>query len=248
MNRNEFLEALPLSRITCKLIGATLEMCTDDIDDINIMVSGADGDVKALRIDAKGNQLILEQPAVSRQKSPVDVSWLQITLRLPQSWKGRIDARTVTGWITARNLNGSDVTLDSVSGQINADALLAGDVTLRTVTGDVRASGLVCTKATVATTSGDVNLQNARLYHAALSSISGGMTLSLGDAFQTITASSVLGDLTIEAPIDLCSVQHRNVAGRISTVGISILEDARAAVHFSTVSGSLSITSTLPQT
>lgn len=248
MDRNEFLEALPLSRITCKLTGATLEMCTDDIDDINIMVSGADGDVRALRIEVKGNQLILEQPAVSRQKNPIDSNWLQVTLRLPRTWKGRIDARTVTGWITARELNGSDVTLDSVSGQISADALLAGDITLRTVTGDVRAAGLVCTKATVSTTSGDLSLKGCRLYHAALSSISSAMSLSLDDAFQTITASSVLGNLTVDAPIDACSVQHRNVAGRISTVGISIREDAAAAIHFSTVSGSLSITSTLPLT
>lgn len=246
MNRNEFLEALPLSRITCKLTGATLEICTDDIDDIHVMVSGADGDVKSLRIAVNGNQLLLEQPAVSMQKNPVDTSWLQITLRLPRTWKGRIDARTVTGWITARELNGSDVTLDSVSGQISTEELLAGNATLRTVTGDIRAAGLVCTKASISTTSGDVSLTRARLYHASLGSITGGMSLSLDDAFQSITATSVLGSLAIEAPIGECSVQHRNVAGHIRSVGVCITEEAEASVHFNTVSGSLSLVNNLP--
>lgn len=246
MNRNEFLEALPLSRITCKLTGATLELCTDDIDDIHLMVSGADGDVKALRIAVSGNQLLVEQPALTMQKNPISTSWLQITVRLPQTWKGRIDARTISGWITARGLSTSDLTLDSVSGQIMADALLAGEATMRTVTGDVRATGLVCSSASFATTSGTITVAGSRLDHAALSSIAGSMALSLDDAFQSITANSVLGSLSIDVPMDACQVMHRSVAGHISAQGVSITEDAGATVHFSTVSGSLSITNTLP--
>ena len=91
MNRNEFLDALPIARITLKLIGATLEICTDDIDDIHVMVSGADREVENLRIAVQANQLLIEQPAAALARNPVGSSWLQVTVRLPYTWKGRID-------------------------------------------------------------------------------------------------------------------------------------------------------------
>ncbi len=241
MNRNEFLEPLLLSRISLKLSGATLEICTDDIEDIHVMASGAEGDVKALRISVSGNQLLVEQPTVSLQKNPISTSWLQVTIRLPMSWKGRIDARTVTGWINVRCLNGTDLTLESVSGLINANALLFSDITLRTVTGDIRVGDMTCIKATLGTTSGAVRLQNTSLEQCSLTTVTSSMALALRAPFQSITASSVIGDLAIDAPISQCNAVCRSVAGRISTNGVSILETADCTVQFTTVSGSLDI-------
>lgn len=241
MNRNEFFDALPLTRITLKLTSATLEMCTDDIEEVHVMISGADGDVRALRVDVQGNQLVLEQPAISRQKNPIATSWLQVTLRLPRTWKGRIDARTITGWITLRHLNASDLTVDSVSGVINATGLLANTATMRTVTGDIRVADLVCTKAGFHTTSGAINVQHTRLYKANLSSITGTMTLALTEAFEEISATSVIGDLSVEAPIAACRVQHRSVAGRVNGGSVPQSEEATSAILFNTVSGSLDI-------
>ena len=242
MNRNEFLEALPLSRLTVKLIGATLEICTDDIDDIHVMVSGADRDVSALKIVVSGDQLLVEQPALSIAKNPVATSWMQITLRLPRSWKGRIEGRTVSGWINARSLAGSDIALDTVSGLIIATGLDFITVSAKSVTGDVKISGLVCEKATLGSTSGDVTVQSGRISTCSLTNITGNTTLSLLSAFQRITATSVTGDLAIDAPIDVCNAVLRSVAGRIRTCGVSILEDAPASVHFSSVSGVLDMT------
>lgn len=245
MNRNEFLEPLPLTRIALRLTSATLELCTDDIDDIHVMVSGADGDVKALNIAVNGNQLLVEQPAVSLQKNPISTSWLQVTIRLPMDWKGRIEARTVSGWINARGLIGTDLTLESVSGLINANALLFDAITLRTVTGDVRVNDMTCIRVSAGSTSGAISLQQTSLEQATLNAITGSMTLQLRSPFQSINASSVIGDLAIDAPFDQCSAVHRSVAGRISCSGVSIQEDSGAAVHFSTVSGNLDLTNTM---
>lgn len=246
MNRNEFLEALPLSRIVLKLTHATLEMCTDDIEDIHVMVSGADGDVKALRIAVSGNQLLVEQPAVSLQKNPIANSWLQVTIRLPMTWKGRIEGRTITGWINARNLNGTDLTLETVSGLLNATAMFFQAAAFRSVTGDIRINGLCCDKVTLHTTSGVISVQDASIACGSLGSITSSAALSLRSPFDSITASSVIGDLAIDAPIDACCAVLRSVSGRISTSGVSILEDAPITVHFSTVSGSLDLTRTEP--
>lgn len=246
MDRNEFLEPLPLTRIVLKLTSASLTLRTDDIDDIHVMVSGADADVNTLRIAVSGNQLLVEQPALSLQKNPIGASWLQVTIRLPLDWKGRIDGRTVSGWINAHSLNGSDLTLDSVSGLISADALTFTDITLRTVVGDIRAADVTCVHATLATTSGAIGVRGASIGQCALTSITGAMTLAFRTPFDSLTATSVTGDLAIDAPITRCGVTHRSVTGRVTAGSIAIEDGATPTVHFNTVAGNLDISQPEP--
>ena len=52
MNRNEFFQALSITRLNLRLTSAALEICTDDIDDIHVMISGSQLDVESLRIAA----------------------------------------------------------------------------------------------------------------------------------------------------------------------------------------------------
>lgn len=242
MNRNEFLEAYPITRIALKLTGASLEVCTDAIDDVHVMVSGADKDVSALRIEVKGDQLLVEQPATSLARNPMASSWLQVTIRLPESWKGRIDARTVSGWINIRGLVGTDLSLESVSGLITASTLQFRTIVIRTVTGDVRASNMVCLdKCTLGSTSGAIGLQACSVDVCSVSSITGSAALGLNNPFREISATSVIGDLSIDAPVTTCAASLRSVAGRLSTSGVSILDEADCSVHFTSVSGNLDI-------
>ena len=245
MNRNEFLEALPLTHIVLKLTNATLEICMDVIDDIHVMVSGADAEVQTLNIAVKNNQLLLEQPMLSMQKSPNANSWLQVTIRLPQSWKGHIDARTVSGWITVRGLSGTDLTLDSVSGVIKASYLLFQTATMRTVTGDIRLTDAVCTRVSLGTTSGGIVAENASLSQCTLTTITGSADINLRSPFRKISANSVTGNLSISAPIEQCCVNHRCVSGRLNASEVSIVEQAEASVQFNTVAGDISITHTI---
>lgn len=241
MNRNEFLEALPITRITLKLVGATLEVCTDDIDDIHVMVSGADRDVENLRIAVQADQLLVEQPATALAKNPVGTSWMQLTIRLPYTWKGRIDGRTVSGWINARSLTGTDISLESVSGMITATDMSFITIGMKAVTGDVKLVSAACEKCTLASTSGDVKAEAVSLHTCSVTNITGNAALSLVSPFEEITATSVTGDVTIDAPIDACDAVLRSVAGRIRTSGVSI-EDGAAKVRVTTVSGGLDIT------
>ena len=241
MNRNEFLEALPITRITLKMIGATLEVCSDDIDDIHVMVSGADRDVSSLRIAVQADQLIVEQPAAALAKSPVGPSWMQVTVRLPRTWKGRIDGRTVSGWITCRGLSGADLTLESVSGTIAATNLTFITISMKAVTGAVKLTSAACERCVLASTSGDVRAEAVSLRSCSVTNITGNAALSLTAPFEEITATSVTGDVAIDAPVDACDAVLRSVAGRIRTSGVSI-EEGAARVRVTTVSGGLDIT------
>ena len=248
MNRNEFLEALPLSHITLRLTNATLEICSDVVDDINVIVSGSDKEVQTLSITVFNNQLRVEQPAVSRQKTPIAQSWLQVTIRLPQSWKGQIEAHTVSGWITIRGASGTDLTLESVSGVIKASYLLFLTAVMRTVTGDVRISDMVCSKVSLGSTSGAIVVANSSMDQCALTSITGNADIGLRSPFRSIRANSVTGDLTLSAPVGQCRVSHRCISGHINTSDISIVEQGDVSVTFNTVAGDLNMTRTsLPE-
>ena len=87
MNRNEFFQALPITRLNLRMTGAALEICTDDIDDIHVMISGSKADAEAMRVLAKADTLTLEQPLFLKAAKAAN-SWLQVTIRLPRSWKG----------------------------------------------------------------------------------------------------------------------------------------------------------------
>ena len=50
MNRNESFPALDVSTVTVHLAWASLEMIVDDVEDIQVLVSGDAGDVEDLKL------------------------------------------------------------------------------------------------------------------------------------------------------------------------------------------------------
>lgn len=245
MDRNEFFQALPVTGITLKLIGAALEICTDDIEDVHVMVSGDSRDVSTLKVHVAADRLIVEQPASAIARSPLSAGWMQVTLRLPRSWKGSIDARTVTGWINARGLDGADLSLDTVSGTIMAADLNFITISLRSVTGDITLSGAQLEKGAFAATSGSVTIAPAAMRTMSVNTVTGAIRAALAAPFEDVSINTVSGSTYIEAPVDECDAVLRSVSGRLSTSEISILEDAPARLRATSVAGDLTLVSTL---
>lgn len=245
MNRNEFFQALTVTKLTLRLTSATLEICTDDIDDIHLMVSGAKGDVEALRITEASGALTVEQPVSALAKSAAAAnSWMQIALRLPRSWKGVIEARTVTGWMTIRAIAGTDLSLDTVSGLVMATDLDFITVSARSVTGDIKLTSVNCEKCSLFSTSGSLTAMATALRTGSASTVTGLITLDLVAPFEELTLNSVTGDLCVDAPITECDATLRSVSGRLRTGGISITEGA-AKLKATTVSSDLDMTCNL---
>ncbi len=245
MNRNEFFQALTVTKLSLRLTSATLEVCTDDIDDIHVMISGAKGDVDALRIAESAGTLTLEQPVSALAKSAAAAgSWLQIALRLPRTWKGAIEGRTVTGWMTIRAIAGTDLSLDTVSGLIMATDLDFITVSARSVTGDIKFTGMTCDRCSLFSTSGSLAAMAAQLRTGSASTVTGLITLDLTAPFEELTLNSVTGDLCVDAPITECDALLRSVSGRIRTGGISI-EEGAPRLRATTVSSDLDMTCNL---
>lgn len=240
MDRNELVQALPVSQFTLRLTTASLEMIPDQVDDIHIMVSGADNDVKALRIEQEGNQLLIEQPAAVFAKSATSASWMQITIRTPAAWKGSLSARTVSGRITLRGLSGADLTMESVSGMITGSGLQFLTVSARSVTGDIRLDSTRCEKCSMASTTGNLQFCAGSLLNASAATVTGLIALALTEPFAELSLNSVSGDLCVDAPVAVCDALLRSVSGRVRTSGVSI-GDAPARIRAVTVSSDLDI-------
>lgn len=245
MNRNEFFQALSITKLTLRLTSAALEICTDDIEDIHVMVSGSKTDEEALRISTTADTLMVEQPVTALPKvATASSSWLQIAIRLPRTWKGAVEARTITGWMNIRSFAGTDLSLDTVSGTIMANDLNFMTVTARAVTGDVKLSQVICDKCGLFSTSGSLSALDVQMKKASASSVTGTVTLTFLTPFEELTLNSVTGDLCVDAPIILCDAVLRSVSGRISAEGVSIVEGG-PKIRATTVSSDLDVTSTI---
>ena len=245
MNRNEFFQALPLTKLILRLTGATLEICTDDIEDIHVMVSGGKAEAEALRIQTSADALTVEQPVSVLAKSAAG-SWLQVAIRLPRSWKGMIDARTVSGWMNLRGVSGTDLTVDTVSGMVLLSDVSFLTMSVRAVTGDVKLNQVNCSKFSLFSTSGDLTCMHTALNAGSASTVTGLISLNLVAPFEELTLNSVTGDICVDAPISTCDASLRSVSGRIHTTGVSIVEGA-AKLRATTVSSSLDMTCNLPE-
>lgn len=245
MNRNEFFQALPITRLMLRLTGATLEICTDDIEDIHIMASGSKTDVDALRIASSAEGLTVEQPVSAMAKSAkAPDSWLEIAIRLPRSWKGAIDARTVTGWMNLRSVAGTDMSLDTVSGMLMVSDASFLTLSARAVTGSVKLSQVTAGKCSLFSTSGSLTAHGSSMKSGSASTVTGQVSLELTAPFEELTLNSVTGNLRVDAPMAECNVLLRSVTGRIHTSGVSILEGA-PRLCATTVSSDLDLTCTL---
>lgn len=245
MNRNEFFQALTVTKLVLRLTSSTLEICTDDIDDIHVMVSGAKGDVEALRIAETSGGLAVEQPVSALAKSAAAAnSWMQIAIRLPRTWKGVIEARTVTGWMTIRSIAGTDLSIDTVSGLVMAMDLNFITVSARSVTGDIKLTGVNCDRCSLFSTSGSLTAMATALRTGSASTVTGLITLDLVAPFEELALNSVTGDLCVDAPITECDVTLRSVSGRLRTGSISVTEGA-ARLKATTVSSDLDMTCNL---
>lgn len=241
MNRNEFFPALPVTKLNLRLTSAALEIITDDIEDIHVMASGGKADIEELRIAAAADTLTIEQP-VSKLAlvTPPTGSWLQLTLRLPRSWKGAIEARSVSGWMTIRTISGTDMSLDTVSGMVSVSDISFLTLSARAVTGDIKLQQAGVNKVSLFSTSGALTASAVALNALSASTVTGDVTLDLAAPFEELVLHTVTGDLRVTAPITECDAALRSVTGHVHADGVELVEGA-AKIRATTVSSSLDI-------
>lgn len=245
MNRNESFPALDVSAVTVHLAWASLEMIVDDVEDIQVLVSGDAGDVEDLKLLCQEGRLLVEQPTYGINIKQLNAErWMQIFLRIPRAWKGAVEASTVTGPLKARGLTGTDLSLGTVSGDLRAAELSSITTTLHTVSGDVKASDIGGERLTLRTVSGDALVNACGFDSYRVATVSGGVQLDMTRPLDKLEGTTVSGDVRIYAPITAADATLRSVTGRLRTSGVSIQPGA-APIGLASVSGNLEINCSL---
>ena len=241
MNRNEAFPPILVNTLCAKLAWASLDVVVEDVEQIQVFVSGAEGDVKDLRVACQEMCLTVEQPNYGiNLKNLGSERWLQVMIRLPLSWKGAVDVNTISAPLTVQGLSGTDFTLDTVSGDLTATGLSSITTALRTVSGTIQAADVYGEKLSLRSVSGDITGRGCSFDTYRINTVSGQVDLDMERPFDKLDGASVSGDVRIFTPMTCADAALRSVAGRLLTRGISIQQGAPEA-RLSSVSGNFEI-------
>ena len=247
MNRNESFPALNVSALNVRLGWANLEIMVDDVEDIQVLLSGDEGEIAEMKVALQEGRLQVEQPSYGISTRIHNSKWMQVIVRLPRAWKGSVDASSVTGGVNVRGVTGTDLNLDTVSGDVRASALTGISLTLHTVAGDILAHDLSGESLSLRTVSGKVRLDGASFVSYRLNDVSGDVALNLAGAFDRLDGVTVTGNVSITAPITRADASLRAISGRLLTEGVSI-DSGGPRVAMSSVTANVRLICSLKQT
>ncbi len=226
MERNLSFDIQDFSSIVVHLAWAQLEIFASDVERVQVMAAGDDGSVYDLRIDVKDDVLLIEQPQYGLSLNITESHWLQICIRVPLAWNKAVQCTTLSGLLSARKLNASELTLETITGDLRAVGLSASEqIALKTVSGNTRGEELKTSHLTVRSVSGDTALDALSVDTLKCASVSGGQTYNMTRSFHSVEVTAVSGNVTITAPVEEMAASLRSISGRVRTEGVSIRED-----------------------
>ena len=245
MSRNERFDPKAITRIAVGLAWATLELTSDSVTDLQLLVAGTPDDVDDLKISMDTGVLSVEQPAYGLSTRINSERWLQVTLRIPADWKGEIAASTMSGPLRARGLTGSDFSVSTISGNLRANELCAMTLSLRTVSGSLHATDLKADALSLRTVSGSLSAERTEAQKVKVTSVSGDINLSLTESPERTDINSVSGDSALELPAECAKISLRSVSGKLRTAGVTQTDDS-PVVCATTVAGDLTVSRMQP--
>lgn len=240
MDRQTSFPALMVTRLQIRLIGASLEVFSDRVSDIQVLVSGDDHDVQTLKVTCDDHGLTIEQPVTSIPRNPLASRWMQVTIRVPRDWQGSVSARTTSGLMKLRGLRGADVAAETTSGVLLLQQLSVLKLTARTNTGALCCTEAEADAAALSTVTGSIEATGTRLRRCSVHTITGAVRVQAGEMFEDFSGRSVSGSFAVEVPVRVCDATLMSTSGKIRTNGVSI-QDGAPRVHVVSVSGGLNI-------
>ncbi len=224
MERNVNFGTEGLSDIAVHLAWAQLEIFADDVEKIQVMAAGDENSVSDLRIEVKDGTLLVEQPQYGLSLNIMESKWLQVCVRVPRAWGHGIHCSTLSGLLSARKLNGSEIVLETVTGDLRALKLSAAQMSLKSVSGDTRGEELKAEKLNMRSVSGNAALDALSTKTLKCNSVSGEQTYNMNSSFERVDVTAVSGNVIITAPVEAMNVSLRSISGRVRTEGVSITD------------------------
>ena len=225
MERKESFEIAALTDIAVHLAWAQVEAFADDVEKIQVLAAGDEASVRDLHIGVQEDTLTVEQPQYTLNLNIKESRWLQVCVRIPHAWREKVHINTIGGMINARGLCGNRIVLDSISGDLRANKLDAETLSLKTISGDIRVENVRADVLTARTVGGNIALNGMTAQNVKTTSVSGEQALHFAAAFENAELRSVSGDVVLTAPIARVNATMRSVSGRMSTEGVTLVEE-----------------------
>lgn len=241
MERNECFDALAVTSMTLRLGWASAEIAVDEVSAVEVLITGEDDAVEDVKVAFTHGRLLIEQPFRGLLASPRKPKLLDVLVRVPQGWKGAVNASTTSGTLTTGGLSGSDLSFRTRSGALSATDLEALTISLRTGRAPISARSLFCDKLALHTCAGAVSCHDAALQQLRIGSLSGHTEVTLTAPFAVLRSTTLLGDVCVASPTEEVSIRPRTLLGRLRTRGVA-LQDAGVKAHFTSFSGDIELT------
>ena len=226
MNRNETFSALTVATLSVRLRQTSLEILVDEVEDILVDVTGEEDVVQALNFSLTDGRLLIEQPLGGFKLRPKDALPMQVSIRVPASWKGAVNAATTSGSMLLQGFSGTDLAFTTTSGDIDASGLTGINLSLRTAFGDITAHDLAGEDCRAHTSSGNIQLTECGFTTCRFRNLIGETDVTLASPFDKLEGSTFSGPVRIIAPLDRADVFLRSLSGRVLTEGVSITPGA----------------------
>lgn len=241
MDRNEQFDARSTSTVSIHLAWASANIMIDDVDAIQVIVSGDEEDVTAMRILTSDGAMQVEQPTYGLSYNVIKPRWMQVIVRIPRAWKGVVDIATISGPLTVDGLCGTDLAFSTVSGALHVSHLSAITTAINTVTGSILAEEVDTNDLRMRTVSGDMDYTGNCTGDISINTVTGHASLITGTPYHSFDGDSVSANMQLTAPLSEVNLHFRSMVGKLRTHGVSLVDDG-VQVNFSSVSGNFNLT------
>jgi len=228
--------------VRVKLTWAQLELVKGGDKAFHVYIAGHESVVDEIRVEEKEGELIISQPQYTVATGMALKRWIQVCVRVPDGFKGELDASTVSGMISAHNINGDDIAVSTVSGPIHANGIRGGHVGLRSISGAIAGEAIHAKHLLLRTVSGSAKLSGVHSAKSKVFTVSGKTSLALDDGCKSIDLQSISGDITLllKGPVKEASL--RSLIGQYRLDEALEKSDDGLDISSTSVTGSLTVT------
>ena len=242
MERNDTFSSANIKRVRMKLTWAQLEVVSTKGDDFHLIIAGDDESVEELRIEQGSQDLTVAQPQLGYAKEILPRRrWMQICLRMPEKWRGDLDADSVAGTIGAHGIDAGDISLTTVSASLNVQDVQGSMLYLHTVSGTIAGSVLRARRGNLRSISGDISITDATFEATKVFTISGKVLLGLNMGSHAVDTQSVSGSLCVETDSPVKASLHSLSGQFLRDDAVPQSGDSLLEITASSVSGDLAV-------
>jgi lia operon protein LiaG len=212
-----------VDKITIRSVSSEVKISTHNSDQVNAhfygnVVGFNKENVPYLIVEKNGDEALVR--IVYPLRTGVNIrEETKLNVLIPEDWNHNIEIKSISGDITADQLTGGDITLNTTSGNIKISEIKAKDnISVSSISGNCSIDKSISDYAKINTSSGDIIIDsleaedikfrtisgdaklNITADEAELDSTSGNIVAEFTDGFEKISAKSISGNVKLGIP------------------------------------------------